>query len=229
MIQSPAERRIWQRCFWAGVATLILGAVVMSLFPIKGGNYPAGYGTPVIAFEFAQTANEVHAAIGYSAQNWQERLAAMKTGTYGDFVFIFSFTIFMVSFFHAAKRQTGLALYKFLAAIALIAGLSDVTEDIFALRILSDVEVSAGAQWMHYFVKAKFIAFGLVGLGAGVFLLRQPRTLRKIEGVFAFGGGALILFALTRPEQMGDALGLGVILSWIAMLAYAATQSFKKV
>ena len=229
MMQTPEERIIWQRCFWAGFAMLILGAVVISLFPSEGGNYPVGYGTPIIAFEFAQTANDVKAAIGIGGTGSQDNHAAMKTGTYGDFVFIFAFTIFMVNFFHAAKQQTGLALYKFLAAIALIAGLSDVTEDIFALRILSDVEISPGVEWMHYFVKSKFIALGLVGLGAGVFLLRQPRVLRKIEGVLAFGGGALTLFALTRPEHMGDALGLGVTITWIAMLAYAATQSFKKV
>lgn len=229
MIQTPEERRIWQRCFWAGVATLILGAVVISLFPSKGGNYPEGYGTPVIAFEFAQTISEVKAAIGFDVAGAQNSLKAMKTGTYGDFVFIFAFTIFMISFFHAAKQQTGLALYKFLAAIALIAGLSDITEDIFALRILSNVEMSSGAQWMHYFAKAKFMGLSLVGLGAAVFLLRQPRLLRKTEGVFALLGGGLTLFALTRPEQMGDMLGLGVTISWIAMLAYAATQSFKKV
>lgn len=228
-MQTLEERKIWKRCFWAGLATLILGAVVISLFPSEGGNYPAGYGTPVIAFEFAQTSSEVKAAIGFGGTGSQDSHAAMKTGTYGDFVFIFAFTIFMVSFFHAAKQQTGLALYKFLAAIALIAGLSDVTEDIFALRILSDVDISSGAQWMHYFAKAKFMALGLVGIGAGLFLLRQPRVLRKIEGVFTFGGGGLTLFALTRPEHMGDALGLGVTISWIAMLAYAATQSFKKV
>jgi len=228
-MQTPAERRIWQRCFWAGLATLILGAVVISLFPSEGGNYPMGYGELVIAFEFSQSASDVKNAIGFGDTGWQERAAAMKTGTYADVLFIFAFTVFMVSFFHAAKVQTGLALYKFLAAVALIAGLADVTEDFLALRILSDIEISSGTAWMHYFVKTKFMALGLVGLGAGIFLLRQPRILRKLEGAFAFGGGAAVLFALTRPEHMGDLLGLGVTVSWIAMLAYAATQAFKKV
>ena len=228
-MQMPAERRIWQRCFWAGVATLILGAVVISLFPSEGGSYPIGFGDPVIAFEFSQSASDVKSAIGFGDTGWQERTAAMKTGTYGDFIFIFAFTVFMVSFFHAAKVQTGLAFYKFLAATALMAGLADITEDILALRILSNIEISSGVKSMHYFVKAKFMALGIVGVGAAIFLLRQPRILRKIEGVFAGLGGAAVLFALSRPEQNGDLLGLGVTISWIAMLAYAATQAFKKV
>jgi len=193
MIQTPQERRIWQRCFWAGAATLVLGAVVISLFPSEGGNYPIGYGDPVIAFEFSQSASDVKNTIGFGDTGSQERAAAMKNGTYSDFLFIIAFTVFMVSFFHAAKVQ------------------------------------SSGVKWMHYFVKTKFMALGLVGLGAAIFLLRQPRFLRKIEGVFAGLGGALTLFALTRPEQMGDLLGLGVTISWIAMLAYVATQTFKKV
>ena len=228
MIQTPQERRIWQRCFWAGAATLVLGAVVISLFPSEGGNYPIGYGDPVIAFEFSQSASDVKNTIGFGDTGSQERAAAMKNGTYSDFLFIIAFTVFMVSFFHAAKVQTGLAFYKFLTATALIAGLADITENILALRIISNIEISSGVKWMHYFVKTKFMALGLVGLGAAIFLLRQPRFLRKIEGVFAGLGGALTLFALTRPEQMGDLLGLGVTISWIAMLAYAATQTFKK-
>ena len=225
MIKTPEERHIWQRCFWAGALTLVLGTIVISLFPSEGGDYPAGYGDPVIAFEFAQSASEVQSAIG----NGEDSLNAMKTGTYGDFIFILAFTIFMVSFFHAAKRQTGLAIYKFLAAIALIAGLSDFIEDIFALRILSDIDISSGVEWMHYFAKAKFLALSLCAFGAGTFLLEQPRTLRRFEGTLATLGGTFTIYALTRPDQLGDMLGLGVIMSWIAMLAYAATQSFKKI
>jgi hypothetical protein len=219
--QSAEERAIWRRCFWAGVLTLILGAVVLAVFPGEGGNYPAGYGDPVIAFEFATTPAEVQAAVGNDTQ-------AMRNGTYSDFFFIISFAVFMISFFHGAHKQTSLQFYKFMAAIAFIAAGADIIEDVFALRILSDISLSNGVAWMHYFAKAKFMALGLVGLGAAFFLLRQPRILRKIEGVFAGLGGALTLFALTRPEQIGDMLGLGVTLSWIAMLAYAATQAFKK-
>lgn len=224
MIQTHHERRIWRRCFWAGVASIILGIIVLSLFPSEGGNYRSGYGEPVIAFEFSKTAAEVQAAIGPSAEN----LTQMRRGTYADFFFILAFGLFMVSFFHGAYKQTSIQFYKFMAAIALIAAGADVIEDIFALRILSDISVSSGVQWMHYFVQAKFMALGLVGLGAAVFLLRQPRLLRKIEGLFAGFGGALTLYALTRPEQSGELLGLGVAVSWLAMLAYAATQSFKK-
>lgn len=221
MIHTLEDRRIWRRCFWSGVVTLILGALVLSVFPSEGGNYPSGYGDPVIAFEFAQTPAQIQEAVGGNA-------AAMQRGTYADFFFIFAFGIFLVSFFHGAYKQTTLHFYKFLAAIAFIAAGADVIEDLLALRILSNIDISAGAAWMHYFAKAKFMALGLVGLGAAVFLLRQPRLLRKLEGLFAGLGGGLTLFALTQPDHMGDMLGLGVTVSWIAMLAYAATQSFKK-
>lgn len=224
MIQTPIERKIWQRCFWAGVATLILGAVIISIFPSEGGAYPAGYGDPVIAFEFAQTRTEVQ-----TVMNGSDITAnAMRFGTYGDFFFIFAFGVFMVGFFHGAYKQTSVALYKFMAAVAFIAAGADIIEDVFALRILSDISVSSGVEWMHYFVKAKFMALGLAGLGAAVFLWRQPRILRKFESVFAGLGGIITLVALTRPEQIGDMLGFGVTVSWIAMLAYAATQAFKK-
>jgi hypothetical protein len=219
---SPQERRIWKRCFWAGIAALILGTLVLSIFPNIGGDFPPGYGTPVIAFEFASTADEAKAAVGNSVQ-------AMRSGTYSDFFFIIAFGLFLISFFHAAKLQTGQHLYKFMAAVALIAALSDIAEDIFALQILNDLDEARGVAWMHYFAKAKFIGLGVTGLGAAVFLLRQHRILRKIEGAFTGLGGALTLIALTRPEQMGDMLGLGITIAWIAMLAYAATQSFKKV
>jgi len=229
VIPTLEENRLWKRCSIAGCLTLILGAIVIFIFPSEGAAYTPGYGTPVIAFEFATTPAQVKAAIGYGAEGWQRRLMAMKTGTYGDFIFIFAFGTFLVSFFHAAYKQSSIAFYKFMAAIAFIAAGADVIEDILALRILSNISVSSGVEWMHYFAKAKLMALGLCGVGAAIFLLRQPRLLRKAEGVFAGFGGLITLFALTRPEQMGDALGLGVALSWVAMLAYSATQAAKKV
>ncbi len=223
------ERSLWRRCFWAGLATIALAVLTLVFFPTIVNAFPPGYGTPVIAFEFAQSPSDIHTLFGYpESANWQYWVRQMKTGTYVDFAFILAFGTFMVSFFHAAYRQTAMPIYKFLAAVALIAALSDIAEDILALKILANIEASNGVEWMHYFAKAKFLGLGLVGLGAGLFLLRQPRILRKIEGVFAAVGGAVVLFALTRADQMGDYLGLGITVAWLAMLAYAATQTFKK-
>lgn len=230
-IQTPKERKIWRRCFWAGLATLILGAIVLVMFPSQGGPYPQGYGTPIIALEFAQTTQQAQQVIGYdSTPSWNAYNGAMIKGTIADMPFLLIYGLFLVSFFHAAYTQTALKLYKFFAAIALISALADLGENLGILGFLLEPESTSaeGRNW-HYFAKAKFMALALSGIGAAIFLLRQPRTLRKIEGVFAAGGGALTLFALTRPEQIGNMLGLGVTLCWIAMLAYAATQAFKKV
>ena len=130
-----SERQLWQRCFWAGLATLILGAVVLSIFPKGDFVYPRGYGDPVIAFEFADSISSVKAALGHSAAGYEDRLSAMKNGTYSDFIFIIAFGLFMTHFFLAAHRQTGLRVFKIFVAIAIIAALSDFTEDVFALSI----------------------------------------------------------------------------------------------
>ncbi len=232
-MQTPEERKIWRRCFWAGVATLLLGAIVISLFPSQGGDYPPGYGLPIIALEFAENLTQGQAVIDYGPNpEWLDYRNAMRVGTLADMPFLLIYGIFIVSFFHATKIQTQLSLYKFFAAIAVIASLADAGENFYIFDFLLGPEMRSGgteATLWHYFAKAKFMALGLIGLGAAVFLLRQPRILRKIEGAFALLGGGLTLFALTRPEQIGDMLGLGVTISWIAMLAYAATQSFKKV
>lgn len=227
--QIISERKLWQICFWAGLATLILGAIVLSIFPKGNFDYPKSYGKPVIAFEFAQTVAEVKAAIGYGLTGWEDRLSAMKRGTYADFVFILAFGLFTTCFFLAAFKQNGQRIFKLFAIIAVMAALSDLTEDIMAVHILRNLDLSHGVAWMHYFVKIKFFGLGIVGLGAAYFLIRQPRRLRKLEGLFALLGGVITLFALSRPSQMGAWLGLGITLSWMAMLAYAATQSFKKI
>ena len=224
-----SERKLWQICFWTGLATLILGAIVLSIFPKGDFVYPKGYGEPVIAFEFAKTIAQVKAAIGYGQTGWEDRLSAMKRGTRADFVFIFAFGLFTISFFLAVFKQNGQRIFKVFAIIAVMAALSDFTEDIMALHILHNIGLSHGVAWMHYFVKIKFFGLGMVGLGAAYFLIRQPRHLRKLEGLFALLGGVITLFALSRPSQMGAWLGLGITLSWMAMLAYAATQSFKKI
>jgi hypothetical protein len=228
--QGADENRLWKRCFIAGLLTLVLGIIVLAVYPSGGGDYAAGYGSPIIALEFAQTAAQAQAVIDWGSDAASAYKAAMFRGTLLDMVFLIIYGLFLASFFQAAHKQTGLSIYRVMIGIAVIAACADMVENFFLFEFLVDPEAtdSSGQLWWHYFVKTKFTALGAAGLGAGFFLLRQPRILRKIEGAFAGLGGALTLFALTQPENLGNALGLGVTLSWLAMLAYAATQAAKK-
>lgn len=194
-----------------------------------GGDFPAGFGTPVIAFEFAQSAQEVQSALGINLQEASQRVADMQTGTALDFPFILAYGIFMMSFLGAARHQTGKGFYGIFIGLAFLAAISDSIENVFALKILSNIETAPGVEWMTIFVQAKFVGLGLCGLAAGHFLISQPRSIRKLEGFFCVMGGVLTLFALTNPSVFGTFLGFGVTISWIAMLAYSATQSFKRI
>lgn len=225
----PAPTPWWYAAFILGLFTLLFGLHLGQVFPAGAAAIHPGYGTPVIAFEFARGEADLLAVFGAEGDPLQvARLAAMRAGNEQDYVFMLLYGAFLASGCYALWRE--LRLRWLLAAVALpvFAALCDAYEnwlllDIQAAFTLGDYSPAmAGLPWP---VAAKFLALTATNIAVGTALAQMGRGWR-----FA---GTLILIpclatpmALIAPAAFGWTLTAAIGAGWLGLLVTAAIGSW---
>lgn len=227
------ERGLWMGCAAAGVATLITAILIMPYFPTEAAVGITGYGSPVIAFEFARSPADLAAVFGGDADPERAgRIAMMDQGNRGDFLFMTVYSIFGALFGFAVRGQNA-ALGSVILVAAIIAGLMDAVETWTLLSITSQmndgIATPAGLALLGMPVTTKFVALAISIVGAGLFLVSRVGFVWTTLGGLTILMALLCVPALFIPDRFGSLLTLSIGIGWIVMLAYAATRSARGV
>lgn len=213
-----------------------LGVVVMTLLltligPRPVTPLPDGFITPVLAFEFAETANEVNrifAPIGSPAGEVTRQRMVLVNRL--DFIYMFLYAGLMFTFALTAARLSGRRLYYFAAVVTIVVLAADILENNQLLSITGRLETgdfNAQLARLHVFTWLKWgglalyfvllvpffyeaTGFGRAGailgwlpLGLGVPAYFNPGLLSEL---FALSVGMMFLFltfySLRRSPQL---------------------------
>lgn len=225
------DRGLWRGCAAAGVAVLITVILIMPHFPTEAAADVSGYGSPIIAFEFARTPADLWAVFGGDGDPERAgRMAMMDQGNRWDFLFMTIYSVFGGMFGLAVRRR-----YKALGTIILVAAIAAGIADAIETRTLLSITAQladgitspAGLTTLWMPVTTKFIGLALSIIGAGVFLGAQASVAWKAFGALCVLAGLLSIPALLSPASLGSLLTLSVGIGWIIMLAYALTRSVR--
>ena len=220
------ERQAWLGCLIAGVATLIVVAIIFPLFPKDAAGDISVYPEPIYAFEFARTIPDLIAIFGdVGDPERARRLNMMDRGIRFVFLFMTVYSVFGALFGWAVIKSVARGGWAILIA-AIIAGLADLVETSFLLSITSDlrdgVDPGIALDWLRIPVVIKFAGIGIVIVGAATVLMDTLRGLWKLIGLLAYIAGFFSLMCafgnLTLLPFIGTAIGVG----WLLMLAFAA-------
>ncbi|MGJ8558923.1 MAG: hypothetical protein ACSHX3_01670 [Litorimonas sp.] len=227
------EHRFWIGCAAAGLMTLIIVLIIMPYFPTDAAADVSGYGSPVIAFEFARTPADLVAVFGEETDAARAgRMAMMDQGNRWDFLFMTIYTLFGFMFGLAARRRS-IALGTIILVAALVAGLADAIETQALLSITAQlydgVATPDGLATLWMPVTIKFIALAGSILCAGLFLISRAGLIWTALGLLTLLSALLSVPGLLAPERFGNLLTLSVGIGWIVMLSYALTRSVRGV
>lgn len=227
------ERALWTGCAAAGVATLIMVILIMPYFPTEAAADVSGYGSPVIAFEFARTPADLIAVFGADTDvNRADRIAMMDQGNRWDFLFMTVYSLFGVMF-GLAVRRTRVALGTIIVIAATVAGIADAVETRTLLAITAQITDGIAAPlglaslWIP--VTIKFFALALSILCAGLFLSTHEAVIWKALRALTVLAALMSVPALLAPTSLGWLLTLSVGIGWIVMLAYAGVMAARGV
>jgi hypothetical protein len=211
----------------SGLGTLAVTLLFQALPEVAAGRAAGCYAAPpVIAFEFARTAQQASALFG-TGDCRAMTLTAMDVINRLDMAaYIPAYTLFAVvgAIFAARGARPRLALLAILAAITAL--VADYVETSTLLKITADfaaatdpmTERASTAAWI------KFFALGVHGLlVAAVCFRATPR--RWIVG------GAMVLPMLgvvavaTDPDTRAGLMTLGLTFGWLTLMAFAAKEA----
>lgn len=222
----PAQpTRWWLTTLLLGLLTLTFSLYLTQVFPAEAAAMLPGYGTPVIAFEFATTQTDLLAIFGAEADPQQiARLLAMRSGNERDYGFMLIYAAFLASGCLALWRE--LRLRTLLAAVSLpiLAALFDAYEnwllfDIQTAFTLGEQALALDGLWVP--VTAKFALLTLTNVAIGHGMMQLGKGWR-LAGLLVIIACLAMVMALITPAAFGWTIAPAIGAGWFALLVLAA-------
>ena len=179
---------------------------------------------PVIAFEMVSSSAELTGVIGESRLQFPELREALDRINRIDFIYMTAYGAFLSFFFLAVAEQRGDRRWLILSAVAIVAMLADVRENIALLALTrdgADVVPLLGMLVSSTWIKWGGLAIVALGAGAAIFEDKSMPTLRIIglvAGISAFG---FTCAAWLDPFKFPQYMALAIFLIWILQVVYA--------
>ena len=221
---SMETRRYWNYAMVAGLLTLAASLWLFSLFPSDFAKPSTEFRDPIVAFEFAQTKQdllEIFGAAGDPAR--LRRQDAMDEGHRADWAFLILYNLFIASFFVALYKRTGRKLMLAGVAVAAIAALGDIWEN-SVLRELT-WQLENPDTLLLVLSKATWVKWGALGFGAGLCAYGFYKDGRYILALTAVPGALMVVPAFLEPRLcatiLADAIGLWFLVMLMGAFLYA--------
>lgn len=210
---------------WIGIAVVLTSLLLMFVFPAKVGPMPAGFSTPVIAFEFVQTPEEVEAL--FSGPDGPATIEAMDVGNRIDFVYMVLYSVFLFWFSFTAYRQSGIRILyiaMFLSAVVIV---GDILENIQLLSITAKLrgegyqgtDIQPELALLRIFTWQKWAGLALSFLC----LIPYWITLRRFAVVLTLASiltAACGMAAFLHRSVMNEIFAMAVALMFLLMIVF---------
>lgn len=218
---------LFRHAFYAGAAVIFLSIVLLASGPQKAAGLPAGFYTPVVAFEFIQSRTEVLELFGNTASTERNSLiTAMDRTNRIDFVYMLAYTAFLVIFSAACFRITGSRWFLVPIGIAIVVLAADALENIQLLAITAKIDASDISHELLLLHISTWIKWG--GLSA-VFLALIPfmksagiygRIITALSICTAFTGIA----AFIHRSVLNELFALMTALMFMMLIVFSFTR-----
>ena len=225
----PAARW-WFATFLFGVAVLLFGASLSGIFPASGHAVEPGYGSPVLAFEFARSQDDLVAIFGADTDPLQvPRLAAMRSGNERDCAYMLLYAGFLACGLVALSRELGQRRLLAVVGLPILAALCDAHENWLLFDIQTAFtagDYSPSMASLPYPVAAKFLLLALTNVAIGAAMARIGRW-SMLAGTLVVVATVPTVMAVTAPESFGWTLLAAIGGGWIVLLGTAMIGTWR--
>jgi hypothetical protein len=195
-----------------GIAVILVSVLSLVVFPQTAPGQIEGIRSPIIAFEFAETVDEINLLFGPAGSPERaDMVRKMDQGNKLDFLYMLLYSGFLVSFVIDANKQRHMPLFYVAVGLALLAFVGDILENSQLFQITNNLASSDfvdALTRLHWFTWLKwgslafyFSVMGVWFLGNGRFgkLIAAVSELTFLLGLFAFAARGFIteLFSLS--------------------------------
>jgi hypothetical protein len=210
-----------------GLAVIAVSLSIGPLFPKKAGTMPAGFRTPILAFEFLQTKQEAYDLFGSADTPERQALAqAMDKGNTWDNLYLVVYSSFMAALALMIRKRSGKNYYYIAAALALAVLAGDFFENRQLFQITANIgtgEFDAALAALHWFTWLKWGGIALFFLLLVPWFYKGNIYSRIVAGVAVlnfFASAGAFLSRSWINELMFKTVAVTFVLSIIYCFVY---------
>lgn len=206
-----------------GIAVVIVSLVLMAINPQEAPQMPPGFSTPVLAFEFAQSEQEVFDLFGSDPVVKAELVRAFDLGTWVDFGYMLLYAGFLWMFAVQVVRVDGRSLFYAAAVLTVIIFIGDFLENIQLLGITAALDAGNIDRRLTLLPIFTWIKWGGLAI---YFLLLTPYFLSqtlfaRIISILAVVTFALGGLAFLNRSVLNEYYAQAVAGMFLLLIAYA--------
>ncbi len=208
-----------------GLAVIVMSLLNMSVFPQQSPGQIDGIGSPIIAFEFAETPAEINTLFGAAGTPEQATMVqAMDRGNRLDYLYMLLYSSFLFSFAVLAARHTGQRWLYAGAALALLAFSGDALENMQLLGITANLasgDFTAELARLHWFTWLKWGSLATYFLFMGMWLWRGNGRLAKLITITAVVTFLLGLVSFIQRGPATEPFTLAVAFMFLLLIIFS--------
>lgn len=208
-----------------GLAVIVMSLVNMTVFPQESPGQIDDIGSPIIAFEFAETPEEIYTLFGASGAPEQSAMVqGMDQGNRLDYLYMLLYSGFLFSFAVLAARHTGQTWLYAGAALALLAFAGDALENMQLLSItgkLASGDFTAELVRLHWFTWLKWGSLATYFVVMGVWLWRGNGRFAKLIAIAADITFLLGLVSFIQRGPATEPFTLAIALMFVLLIVFS--------
>jgi hypothetical protein len=224
MVMNNSMKRPFILAGIIGICVIITSIILLTVFPGRGPKLPEGFFTPIIAFEFIQTPQEIMDLFGQIGSPEQQGLVkAMNLGNRIDFLYMVLYTAFLFVFCRRAafiRKRKAYYLGCFLTPVVLA---GDFLENLQLLGITSRL---GSGDFEHQLAMLKIFTWQKWGGVTLIFLVLLPYFIQggipsKVIAGCSAAAACLCAAAFFHPGMANELFSLSVGVVFLLMISYS--------
>ena len=211
---------------YVGLAVIAMSVVLLWVFPAKAPLLPQGFFTPIIAFEFVQTPDEVFQMFGGADPIVRSEMKdAMDLGNRLDYIYMCLYSMFLALFSITCARISKDSYYYIGAALAFVVLAGDAMENVQLIGITANLTTGDIAPYLGLLHMFTWIKWGGLAL---IFLILFPWFFKnglfsKIIGAFGIISFILGIGAFLHRSMVNEIFSLSIALIFMLTIIYCFT------
>lgn len=212
-----------------GLAVLIVSIVLQLLFPKEAAWMPEDFASPIVAFEFLQTNEEVKAFFGPPTAERTQWLDAMIVGHQVDYLYLVLYGLFLAFWGKLAVEETANKAFYFISILAVVAALSDMVENWQLVAIVEQIEqadFNTELQLLYIFTWLKWGSLALALAGTAWYLSQNG----KFGKMLLIISGITLVFAclaFLKRSVNTTYFSLGIVLQFVFLIGLSWRNYFR--
>jgi len=209
-----------------GLAVIAMSVVLLFVFPSKAQWMPKGFFTPIIAFEFIQSPEEVLQMFGGTDLFIQNKMVnAMDLGNHLDYMYMCLYAMFLFLFSTTCAKIAKNPYYYAGAALALAVLAGDALENIQLIGITANLSTGDIMSSLRLLMIYTWIKWGGIAL---IFLALSPWFFKgglfsNIIGAIGIISFILAIAAFLHRSVINEIFSMSVAVMFILMIIYCFT------